>query len=520
MENHLNGEATTLPPAPWSTRFLMLSLAGIFFLTLLPFRFNFHTVLPGNRSPFLLGGWGKDASRFDDFLNVLLFIPFGFAFTEKLLGRRKSKTAVLMGCFAAGALLSYSIEFLQIYVPSRDSGWGDIFTNTAGSVVGFLLYEGSGTTIVRLLSSAESALTRFLRWPRFAAVIPIYLAFWLAISVPLQRETQLSNWDPSAFVLIGNDASGEYGAAWEGDVYRLQLWDRPLGPAAVAQLVAANQPQLSQPGLLAWYDFLAPLSAHDQMNRMPPLAVVSSPDWSTLRAGAAHPTPFFDGNHWLRSSLPVTNLVEALQRTNQFTIRVVCRPDRVGEIDAAIVSVSGRSGTADMEIVQQETNLGFLFRNPIAPGRYSLGWIIKNVFTPHRVRDIVFSYDGSSAFAYLDGRAVAGYRLGPGTALARHFRHIKAGEIDGYNYIYYSLIFFVGGIFTGIAGRNLARSNLAGLLVLVATSLLPAFVLEAILVLVSGKPVAWGAVAVSIALALAGSLWINADRYARLRHRP
>ena len=511
MENRSKDEGAGLGPAQWSTRFLILSLAGIFFLTLLPFRFNFHAVLPGNRSPFLLAGWGNYANQFDELLNVLLFVPFGFAFSDKFLRRRGSRTAGLMGAFAAGAVLSYGIEFLQIYVPSRDSGWSDIFTNTAGSVFGFLLYELVGAPILRFLSRGESALTKFLSWPRFAAAIPVYFAFWLALSAPWQRETRLSNWDPEALLLIGNDASGEYGAAWEGQVYSLQFWDRPLGPAAVEQLVAAKQPRLDERGLLAWYDVSAPLAAYDQMNHLPRLGIESKPDLGRFRPGAAHSTPFFDGNHWLASSVPVATLVRALQKTNQFTVRVVCRPDRIAEMNAAIVSLSGPSGIADIEILQDDANLDFVFRNPIALGRDSLPWVIPGVFTAHRVRDLVFSYDGSSAFAYLDGRAVAPYRLGPGTALARHFRHIKAGEMEGYAYIYYALIFFGGGIFTGMAWRNLGASNIAGQTTLVATFLVPALLLEAILVSVSGRPVSGAAVALSLALMLAGSLWINAD---------
>jgi hypothetical protein len=520
MENRSKEEEAGLAPAQWSTRFLILSLAGIFFLTLLPFRFNFHAVLPGNRSPFLLAGWGKYASQFDELLNILLFIPFGFAFTDRFLRRRGSKTAVLMGAFAAGALLSYSIEFLQIYVPSRDSGWGDIFTNTAGSVLGCLLYEVVGAPILRFLSSGESALAKLLTWPRFGAAIPLYFAFWLAVSAPLQQETRLSNWDPAALLLIGNDASGEYGAAWEGEVYSLQLWDRPLDRAAVEQLVAAKEPRLDERGLLAWYDLSAPRAAYDQMNRLPRLGLVSKPDVGRWRQGAAHPTPFFDGNRWLASSVPVANLVRALQKTNQFTVRVVCRADRIGEMNAAIVSVSGRSGIADIEIAQDDANLDFVFRSPIAAGRYSLPWVIPGVFAAHRVRDLVFSYDGSSAFAYVDGQAAAPYRLGPGTALARYFRHIKTGEMDGYAYIYYALIFFLGGIFTGIAWRNLAPGNVAGQTTLVATSLAPAFLLEAILVSVSGRPVSGATVLLSLALLLAGSMWINADRRPGLNPRP
>lgn len=325
MQNRVQVQAPTQPEAQWSTRLVLLSLAGIFFLTLIPFRFNFHATLPGHRSPFLLGGWGKDYTGFNAFLNLLLFVPFGFAVSRKCFENCKSRISTLIWAFILGASLSYSIEFLQIYVPSRDSGWGDITTNTAGSVVGFLFYVLCGAAVVRVLSGCESFLASFLVWPKFAVIIPLYLAFWLAISIPLQKQTRLDNWDPSPLLLIGNDASGEYDAAWTGDVYSLQLWDRPLSAAEAEQVTVLKHPHLGQPGLLAAYDFSAALPLQDQMNFLPQLSLVSKSDRGVFRESAAASSVLFDGSYWLTSGTPVTNLVMALQKTNQFTIRVVCR---------------------------------------------------------------------------------------------------------------------------------------------------------------------------------------------------
>jgi hypothetical protein len=67
----------------WSNRILILAIAGILFLTLYPFRFDFHA--PARMvSPFLLGKGFKVHGLYDAFLNVLLFTPFGFGLAEKL----------------------------------------------------------------------------------------------------------------------------------------------------------------------------------------------------------------------------------------------------------------------------------------------------------------------------------------------------------------------------------------------------------------------------------------------------
>ena len=137
----------------WSNRILLLATAGILFLTLYPFRFDFHAAVPGGGSPFLLGRSLKTARLFDVFLNVLLFVPFGFGLATELRERGKSRAFTLALALATGALFSYCIEFLQLYVPPRDSGWEDIFANTSGSVAGFVFaFSGNGSRRSRAVS--------------------------------------------------------------------------------------------------------------------------------------------------------------------------------------------------------------------------------------------------------------------------------------------------------------------------------------------------------------------------------
>jgi len=67
--------------------------------------------------------------------NIVGFIPLGFCFCARLAMARHVKrpalTAVLLG-----ALVSVTIEVLQAYLPTRDSGMTDIITNTLGTWVG------------------------------------------------------------------------------------------------------------------------------------------------------------------------------------------------------------------------------------------------------------------------------------------------------------------------------------------------------------------------------------------------
>jgi hypothetical protein len=77
----------------------------------------------------------------DAMINVAGFTPLGFFFYAYLSKRNNwapTATTVLIG-----VATSFTIEFLQAYLPTRDSGLTDIFTNTLGTYIGVLLYRAA-----------------------------------------------------------------------------------------------------------------------------------------------------------------------------------------------------------------------------------------------------------------------------------------------------------------------------------------------------------------------------------------
>jgi VanZ family protein len=96
-------------------------------------------------------GWSywKDVA-----INIGGFVPFGFFFCAYFqLVRTMSRP--LLVTVILGFVVSLTIEILQGFLPTRDSGLTDVITNTFGTAVGAMLYQ----------CAASWALTRVARQP-------------------------------------------------------------------------------------------------------------------------------------------------------------------------------------------------------------------------------------------------------------------------------------------------------------------------------------------------------------------
>jgi glycopeptide antibiotics resistance protein len=489
----------------WSNRFLLAAIVGILFLTLFPFRFDFQSKLPGNSSPFFLGSGMKTSGFFDVFLNVLLFIPLGFGFAEKLRERRMSRMATFFFVWAAGAIFSYFIEITQIYVPGRDSGWVDVITNSTGAIVGFLLYELVGELTTDFLSRCEILLRSWLTLRRTAVLLSIYFLFWFAVSAILQKQTGPSNWEPDSLLVVGNDATGQ--DPWQGRVQKLQIADRAVPEALAVNLTSGRAYQEAPFTWRADYDFSSPTPFEDLKEFLPSLSWTPTAPPSRNSNGLA-----LDGKSWLTSRVAVTDLVDDIRKTNQFSLHIICAAEQTHAGNGHIVSISRSLGFADLTLRQEDSSLVFWFRSPVSVKRAILAWYVPNIFTDTEARDIAYSFDGADLSVYINGKKTRRpYRLGPGTDLARLFRKIRPAELEGYNDIYYSLVFFPAGILLGMVMQRQTRSNTDIPLTIALNFLLPVFLLEFILVWVSGRPVSSWNLLLSLLLLVAGFLWIRSD---------
>jgi VanZ family protein len=504
MQSHAQQTTPQAARTSWSNRFLIAAAAGILFLTLYPFRFSPASKLPYNASPFLLGSEKADGPL-DIFLNILLFVPFGFGLCEKLREAGRSWKSALAFTFLAGALFSYTIEFLQIYIPSRDSGWEDVGTNSAGAVAGSLLFQAWGRQAVRWLSQCELLLTNWLTSARTTVIVLLYLAAWFAISVPLQQKSLLRNWDPANLLVVGNNAQGEY--PWRGQLFRVQFWDRALSDRLARELTRGSPNAAASDGLVGDFDFSGPTPLHDRRNLLPDLV------WTPRTpANADANSLVLDGDHWLVSKAPVSDFVRDVEKSNQFAVRVICMLAEPAEGDKRIVSISNSAGITNITLRQEDANLVFWFRNPLSVKRSLLALYTPKVFGATARHDILFSYDGSNLSLFIDGvQDTRAYQLGPGTTLAQLLIRVMPGELDGYRYIYGALVFLPAGVLLGFAARNWRSSPIATVALLTVGVCVPPAILEWILVGVSGRTFSPANFVLSVLLLVAGGLWINSD---------
>ena len=491
----------------WSNRILIVSALAVVYLTLFPFQIHFAFPHPFHRSPFLLGDSVKVLRYSDFFLNVLLFVPFGFGLSLQLCKRGIGRWTGPLVALVVGACVSYTVELLQLYIPDRDSGWEDVISNTTGAVAGSVLFAFCGAAILGGLSKYADSFEGWLSPRRLALLLLIYFAACFGVSVPLQKETRLSNWDTQCSLIVGNDAEGQ--SPWRGQIFLLQIWNRALPEQTIRLISRQESKDDADAGLLGSYDLTSPPPYQDQRNLLPALAwTTAQPHFLSARA------PELGANSWLRTKAPVEDLTREIEKSSQFTVHMLCAPADTQGASGRIVSLSQSSDNINFYLRQQGSDLVFWVRNPLSESGAFLAWTVRGAFESGKARDIFATYDGSDAFMYLDGRRVPRiYRLSPGASLIHAVFLTKTADLDADVIVYETLIFLPAGLLIGLGAGNRSRQKISVVWMLVLGVLLPGVLLEVLLVVVSGRSIWLGNIALSLLFGFAGILLMNADRH-------
>jgi len=86
----------------------------------------------------------------DVFVNILGFIPYGFAVYAWARNSGERKVAMAMGTtLLLGTGISLFIELLQVYLPTRDSSLTDVINNVLGTYIGARLFQAARDILYR-----------------------------------------------------------------------------------------------------------------------------------------------------------------------------------------------------------------------------------------------------------------------------------------------------------------------------------------------------------------------------------
>ena len=166
------------------------SVALILLATLFPFNFTAQGVTFGSA----IRSFFSHSSGFSDLIgNVFLFLPFGVDLAYEFRQRRMNQRSTLILIGGLSALLSLTVETLQVFLPWRASSWIDICTNLAGGTLGAIVY----LLWCQFLPDAAPVIAVWIRRlsPRMLAILSIsWLISAVSACLILQRTLNIGTW--------------------------------------------------------------------------------------------------------------------------------------------------------------------------------------------------------------------------------------------------------------------------------------------------------------------------------------
>ena len=353
---------------------------------------------------------------------------------DRLFARR-GIVAITLSLFliAASTLFPYDFFFKEMAEKFGDRfrvAWVEKKSDSRDILANILLFLplGFGLTYLTHRENRGRQLTTFFG----------YMVVTFLVTISLQRETSLINWDDTFPLLVGNEQTGN--RPWRGHVYQLQIASRALSAKEVTQAFSEKGLFASIEGpLLCSYQLTDGERYHDQSARLPELVWKGDVAKSQNSQGA-----YLGTGPWLETSLPAAVLTQEIREANQFTLSAnVATADTTQTGPARIVSLSRDPDHRNFTLGQEGSHLVFRLRTPLT-GENGMQpeLIAPNVFATSDLRHVVITYDGSLLRLFVDGvRHSRSLELTPGVTLFSYLFPLNAYNLKGYQALYYGVIF-------------------------------------------------------------------------------
>jgi glycopeptide antibiotics resistance protein len=438
-------------------------IASIFIVVVATlFPFNFSRLEGGSLRDFF-GNFKHSSHLGDKVKNVFLFIPFGFSLTCLLQARRLSSLAQIVLVIVFSFFLSFTVETLQIFLPSRETSPADLVTNSLGGFVGYLcFYIWTNKIVSYVINLIEKYKSRF-GFQIIAIAFLGYLVAAILLGLPLQNANNLTNWNLNYPLMLGNERTGD--RPWEGYISEAAFADKAFSAAEIERVFASdNWWQNSDTPLLGNYQ-LENQNYSDRTGNLPNLSWRGQPPIITDSRGV-----LLSDRQWLQTDTPVNLLNQRLQETSQFTIVTTFATAQLQQKGPArIISISDTIGRRNFTLGQQDNNLNLRLRTPInGVNAEYLNTSVYNALNDTEPHKIVVTYANSGYHVYIDN--------------LQNQHDINLLEVlpKDDRILYYGLIFVPLGVLLAIV-VTLAQKRLVRYALFYAGILLPALIVEMIL---------------------------------------
>lgn len=475
--------------AQWANRVFIYSMLLVLITTLFPYDFYFEEMASRFGERFFMANISKP-STVDVVRNIILFLPFGFGLSCVMRKKKLRGIGVPIVILVASTGLSFAVEVLQIFLPSRAPALADILANSIGALLGFLCFQLWGGKILDRASMFVKKSREWLSVKNLMVGFIGYATLWFLITIPLQsvtkQMTKLSNWDQSFTLLLGNEHTGN--RPWRGHIFELSIADRAISKEEVAHAFSnTSLPASIEKSLLVSYKLSGKGTYHDQTGHLPDLS------WRGIRSDIQEGRGvFLTSNRWLETETPATVLTQRIGKASQFTlIATVATANPMQGGPARIVSLSRDPEQCNFTLGQGETDLVFRLRTPLTgKNGTNPALIVPNIFADTNSHQLIVTYDGTTLQLYVDGllhRPSLELSPTPGVILSMYLLPLSAYEMKGYLILYYGLIFMPLGFLLALATTLIRRGLIFHILLIGTGAFLPSLILEGILASVSER---------------------------------
>jgi VanZ family protein len=307
----------------------------------------------------------KQAGSKDFIQNVFLFLPFGALLYCCLKSPQRSGAIILFLVFAAGGVLSLSIEVSQLFL-GRHSSVSDVIANALGSACGALIFFPARHR------RALSGLTYNLKTSKFFLFcILMYGAVPFGLSVVQSPWPNFRMWDSSFPFQIANEATLD--RPWLGRIYLVAVYNRALSLAEIGTNFRSGfsgnaTENRAKSGLVALYTFAEGGGeiVHDVSGFRTPLNLLITPtthvNWLGGSNGIEIAQPAI-----IKSQAPADKLMNAFRAGDELSLEAWFAPNNLTQSGPArLISFSRDLGRHNFTLGQQGSDVLFWLRTLIS----------------------------------------------------------------------------------------------------------------------------------------------------------